>query len=100
MAGGHIFLSSWSALVHSEEEVRLSPVVLRSGPYGSTSTRMSRTSGRTSTWTETTGRPSSGWPVSLANNLGFSARELRRIGEIVTHNRTLLREAWRGYFGT
>lgn len=39
-------------------------------------------------------------PVSLAYNLGFSARELRRIEEIVTQNRTLLREAWRGYFGT
>ena len=39
-------------------------------------------------------------PVGLAHNLGFNARELRRIEEIVTEHRTQLREAWRGYFGT
>jgi hypothetical protein len=39
-------------------------------------------------------------PVMLADNLGFSARELRRIGEIVTENRKKLSEAWGGYFGT
>ena len=39
-------------------------------------------------------------PVTLADNLGFSARELRRIEEIVTENRKKLNEAWDGYFGT
>lgn len=39
-------------------------------------------------------------PVALADNLGFSARELRRIEVIVTENREKLREAWRGHFGT
>ena len=39
-------------------------------------------------------------PVALAHNLGFNARELRRIEALVTENRQQLREAWRGYFGT
>lgn len=39
-------------------------------------------------------------PVALADNLGFSARELRRIEQVVTENWDKLREAWRGYFGT
>jgi hypothetical protein len=39
-------------------------------------------------------------PVSLGYNLGFNARELRRIEEIVTENRQLLREAWRVHHGT
>lgn len=101
MAGGRIFLGTWSALVHSEEEVRLSPVVLRSGPYRlyfyshepnePAHVHVDRDDCSAKLWLE---------PVSLAYNLGFSARELRRIEEIVTQNRTLLREAWRGYFGT
>jgi hypothetical protein len=38
-------------------------------------------------------------PVGLARNLGFSARELRRIESLIRENQQLLREAWRGYFG-
>lgn len=39
-------------------------------------------------------------PVGLAHNLGFGARELRRIAEIVTEHKTQFQEAWSGYFGT
>jgi hypothetical protein len=39
-------------------------------------------------------------PVSLARNLGFNARELRRLQSLVTGHQTELLEAWRGYFGT
>ncbi|HST57177.1 MAG TPA: DUF4160 domain-containing protein [Longimicrobium sp.] len=39
-------------------------------------------------------------PVALADNVGFSARELRRIEEIVTENRSKLRKAWHDYFRT
>lgn len=38
-------------------------------------------------------------PVSLAYNLGFSPRELRKIETIVTDNRQDLLEEWHGYFG-
>jgi hypothetical protein len=38
-------------------------------------------------------------PVSLAQNRGFSARELRQIERIVQENRQRLVEAWNGYFG-
>lgn len=38
-------------------------------------------------------------PVSLAQNLGFSARELRHIQEIVDQNRDDFVEAWNDYFG-
>ena len=38
-------------------------------------------------------------PVSLARNLGFSARELRQVERIVKENQTDLLEAWNGYFG-
>jgi hypothetical protein len=39
-------------------------------------------------------------PVSLAYNLGFSPRELRKIEAIINDNRQELLEAWHGYFGT
>jgi hypothetical protein len=39
-------------------------------------------------------------PVSLARNLGFGARELRRLERLVTDNQAQLLEAWHGYFGT
>ncbi len=39
-------------------------------------------------------------PVSLADNLGFGPRELRRWEELVTENRKLLLKAWHGHFGT
>jgi len=38
-------------------------------------------------------------PVILARNLGFNARELRRIERIVTENEVDLVEAWNGHFG-
>ena len=38
-------------------------------------------------------------PVSLARNLGFSAKELRRIKEIVTDHQSEFLEKWNGYFG-
>jgi hypothetical protein len=37
--------------------------------------------------------------VSLANNIGFSAKELRKLQLIIEENRTQLVEAWYGYFG-
>ena len=38
-------------------------------------------------------------PVSLARNLGFSARELRRIQSILVDHQAELLEAWHGDFG-
>ena len=38
-------------------------------------------------------------PVRLARNLGFSARELRRVEALILANEQLLLEAWNGYFG-
>ncbi|MEG3935446.1 MULTISPECIES: DUF4160 domain-containing protein [unclassified Microcoleus] len=37
--------------------------------------------------------------VSLGNNLGFSAKELRKIQSVVQENKQTLLEAWYGYFG-
>ena len=37
-------------------------------------------------------------PVSLARNLGFGARELRRLQFIVMDHRTELLEAWHEFF--
>jgi hypothetical protein len=38
-------------------------------------------------------------PVSLARNLGFSARELRKIASVLEENEQHLLEAWYEYFG-
>jgi hypothetical protein len=38
-------------------------------------------------------------PVSLASNIGFSAKELRKLQLIVQENQKNLLEAWYGYFG-
>ncbi|MCL1473512.1 DUF4160 domain-containing protein [Argonema antarcticum] len=38
-------------------------------------------------------------PVSLANNIGFSAKELRKLQLMVQENQIRLVEAWYGYFG-
>ncbi|MGO8792196.1 MAG: DUF4160 domain-containing protein [Terriglobia bacterium] len=38
-------------------------------------------------------------PVSLARNLGFSARESRRIQSLLEDHQTELMEAWHGNFG-
>ncbi|MBW4495309.1 MAG: DUF4160 domain-containing protein [Oscillatoria princeps RMCB-10] len=39
-------------------------------------------------------------PVALARNIGFSARELRKLQSIVEANQQMFLEAWNGYFGT
>lgn len=39
-------------------------------------------------------------PVSLARSIGFSAKELNRIQQIVEDHRQEFVEAWHGYFGT
>ena len=39
-------------------------------------------------------------PVSLARNIGFSPKELRKLEKMVQENQRLLLEAWDGYFGT
>ena len=39
-------------------------------------------------------------PVNLANNLGFTARELLRIQRLIEQHREELLEAWYGFFGT
>jgi len=81
--------------------VCLSPVVLRSGPYRfyfyshepnePPHIHVDRDDCSAKFWLE---------PVSLAYNLGFSPRELRRIETIIAEHREPLREAWRGYFRT
>ncbi len=38
-------------------------------------------------------------PVSLARNLGFSAKELRQLQSIVQENQQSLLEAWYEHFG-
>jgi hypothetical protein len=38
-------------------------------------------------------------PISLASNLGFSEKELRKIREIVEENQLMFVEAWNEYFG-
>jgi hypothetical protein len=38
-------------------------------------------------------------PVSLASNLGFSAKELWKLQSIVQEHQQTLSEAWYGYFG-
>lgn len=38
-------------------------------------------------------------PVTLANNIGFSAKELRKLQITVQDNQEVLLEAWNGYFG-
>lgn len=37
--------------------------------------------------------------LELANSIGFSAKELRKIQTIVKENKQALKEAWYGYFG-
>ncbi len=37
-------------------------------------------------------------PVSLARNLGFTARELRKIQSVLEHRQAELLGAWYGYF--
>nr|WP_255512191.1 DUF4160 domain-containing protein [Aerosakkonema funiforme] len=35
----------------------------------------------------------------MANNIGFSAKELRKLQSMVQENQERLLEAWYGYFG-
>lgn len=39
-------------------------------------------------------------PVSLARNVGFNPKELRRIQVMVMENRIKFKEAWHGYFSS
>ncbi len=38
-------------------------------------------------------------PVELAKNIGFRAKELRKLESLVREHQTTLLEAWYGYFG-
>ena len=38
-------------------------------------------------------------PISLAKNIGFSAKELRKIESLVSANQQKFLEAWYDYFG-
>ena len=38
-------------------------------------------------------------PVALAKNIGFSAKELKKLQAIVVENQTLFVETWNEYFG-
>ena len=38
--------------------------------------------------------------VAIARSIGFPARELRRVYEIVAERRAALLDAWHGHFGT
>ncbi len=37
-------------------------------------------------------------PVQLARNLGFSARDLRKLEQMIVDHREELQEKWNGYF--
>ena len=39
-------------------------------------------------------------PVRLASGIGYSARELRTIEELVSENEIMLVKGWHDYFGT
>ena len=39
-------------------------------------------------------------PISLASNLGFNEKELRKIRETVEENQLMFMEAWNEYFGS
>lgn len=76
------------------------PTILRLGPYRlyfyshepnePPHVHIDRDSLSTKFWLE---------PVSLASNLGFSAKELRKLQLMVQENQQALLEAWYGYFG-
>ena len=38
-------------------------------------------------------------PIALAQNLGFSPKELRRIQKVVVQHQMAFLEAWHGHFG-
>ncbi len=39
-------------------------------------------------------------PISLAKNIGFSAKELKRLQTIVVENQTMFLEVWNEHFGS
>jgi hypothetical protein len=39
-------------------------------------------------------------PVALGKNIGFSAKELRKLQSLVEENKVMLAEAWYEYFGS
>ncbi len=76
------------------------PTVLRIGPYGfyfyshepnePPHVHIDRDDSTAKSWLE---------PISLANNIGFSAKELRKLQAVVQENQEIFLEAWNGYFG-
>jgi len=79
----------------------MSPAVLRSGPYRfyfvshdlnePPHVHIDRDAFSAKFWLS---------PVALAYNLGFPARELRKLAALTTENQKELLEAWNEYFGT
>jgi hypothetical protein len=77
----------------------VTPTVLRSGPYRffffssdknePPHVHVEREAKRAKFWLE---------PVELANNNGFAARELARIGVVVEEHREHLLRAWHDFF--
>ena len=77
------------------------PTILRQGPYRvyfyshepnePAHVHIDRDTATAKVWLE---------PVALARNLGFSARELRRLLKLVDENQQHFLEAWNAYFGT
>ncbi len=76
------------------------PTVLRIGPYRfyfyshepnePPHVHVDRDSSTAKFWLES---------VSLANNIGFSAKDLRKVQAVVQEQKQFLLEAWNGYFG-
>ena len=79
----------------------MSPVVLRSGPYSfyfvshdlhePPHVHVDRDDLSAKFWLD---------PVALAYNLGFPARELRKLETLTSERQNALLEAWNDYFGT
>ncbi|OIP89841.1 MAG: hypothetical protein COS57_13635 [Syntrophobacterales bacterium CG03_land_8_20_14_0_80_58_14] len=79
----------------------MSPVVLRSGPYRfyfvshdlhePPHVHVDRDDLSAKFWLD---------PVALAYNLGFPARELRKLETLTSERQNALLEAWNDYFGT
>jgi hypothetical protein len=79
----------------------MSPVVLRSGPYGfyfvshdlhePPHVHVDRDDLSAKFWLD---------PMALAYNLGFPARELRKLETLTSERQNALLEAWNDYFGT
>jgi Domain of unknown function (DUF4160) len=77
------------------------PTVLRSGPYRiyfvshdlpePAHVRVDRDEASAKFWLQ---------PVGLANNLGFSPRELRAVERLIVENQDAFLKAWNEHFGT